>query len=142
MKRFVIAVLLSLVAVFTARGAEPSPRAISPAERRAVEIAADFLDRGPVAFLENLAASSPWKALPREEALAEIEVRTGPARGAEWQLLTTVPSLADRSAMFAIAFPSGADDTLIVNLVQEGNEWNIVDLEISAEAVPPLGTTS
>lgn len=139
MKRFVIAVLLSLVAVFTAPGAEPSPRTISPAERRAVEVAADFLDRGPAAFLENLASSSPWKSLAPEVALAEIEVRTGPERGAEWQLLTAVPSLGDRSAMFAIAFPSGADDTLIVNLVQEGSEWNIVDLEISAEAVPPLG---
>lgn len=131
---------LVLFAAVAANGAEASPREISPAERRAVEIAADFLERGPAAFHENLASSSLWSGAPRERALREIEVRTGPARGAEWQLLTSVPSLADRTAIFAVAFPSGADDTVIVNLAREGEQWRVVDLDVSAEPVPPLGS--
>ena len=129
-------VLLCLAAAGFARDESPRARPISEAERAGVEIAADFLRRGPVAFWDKLATGAPLRQLQQSVALDEIEVRTGPHRGAVWQLQTVVPSLQDRMAVFAVAHPSGLDETLIVSLVNESGAWKVQDLRILAEPTP------
>lgn len=115
---------------------EPEPRPVSPAEAAAVEVVADFLSRGPVAFHERLDASSPLASLPTADALAEIEARTGPPDGAKWWLQTIVPSLADRKAVFGVEYPSGIDDVLEITLVERNGRFLVHGVRSSAEPSP------
>jgi hypothetical protein len=120
-------------------GVAPQPRELSEAERAAVELAAGYLDRGPEAWWDRLAAEAPLRRLGREAALEEIGVRAGPADGASWQLLTPGEKLGPRTAVFGVEFPSGLDETLVLRLVDEGG-WKIADVRITAEplaAAPP-----
>ena len=115
-------------------------RAISDAERTAVQAAAGYLSRGPEAIHEQLATTSPFAKLPREEALKEIEVRLGPAAGAEWELQTVVPALQDDTAVFNISYASGADETVVFKLVKENGAHRIEKLRTLAEpsAIAPI----
>ena len=120
-------------------GAALQPRELSEAERAAVELAAGYLDRGPEAWWDRLAADAPLRRLGREAALEEIGVRAGPADGASWQLLTPGEKLGPRAAVFGVELPSGLDETLVLRLVDEGG-WKIADVRITAEplaAAPP-----
>ncbi|HVT05167.1 MAG TPA: hypothetical protein VHL58_17520 [Thermoanaerobaculia bacterium] len=109
------------------------PRPLSDGERAASQIGLDFLARGPEGIWSHLSSASPLRAIGKADALKEIEVRTGPSEGARWELSTVVPSLQNRVAVFRIAFPSGIDETLIMNLVKESGEYKIESLIISAE---------
>ncbi|HEY5610510.1 MAG TPA: hypothetical protein VIL97_04835 [Thermoanaerobaculia bacterium] len=129
-KRLVLALAVLL---FSMGAASEPPRRLSDAERYAVQVSADFLARGPVAILEELSTRSPLRKLGEDKALQEIEVRTGPRDGAVWELRTVVPSLQDETAVFAINFPSGIDETLIVSLAKEGSLYKIHELRILAE---------
>lgn len=131
-----VAIVFALCSTLFAANPARGPRPISDAERAAVEFAAEYLARGPEAFLDKLAANSPLRSFRREDSLAEIEVRAGPPTGASWELMTVVPSLSDRLAVFAISFPSGADETLTMELVREKNEFRIANLRILAEPTP------
>jgi len=91
----------------------PEPRELTPAERAAVELAAAYMERGPEAWWDRLAADAPLRRLGREAALEEIGVRAGPADGATWQLLTPGPKLTPQAAVFGLVFTSVFDVTLI-----------------------------
>ena len=110
----------------------PEPRELTPAERAAVELAAAYMERGPAAWWDRLAADAPLRRLGREAALEEIGVRAGPADGATWQLLTPGPKFTPQTAVFGIDFPSGIDETLVLHLVDQGG-WKIADVRITAE---------
>ena len=112
-----------------------APRALSEAERQAVVLAAEYLDRGPAAWWDRLASTSPLRRLGREAALAEIEVRAGAPAGAEWALEAAPEEISRRGAVFTLGFPSGVDDTLVLDLVQENGGWKIASLRIAAEPV-------
>ena len=113
--------------------APEAPRALSEAERQAVVLAAEYLDRGPAAWWDHLARASPLRRLGREAALAEIEVRAGAPAGAEWALEAAPREI--RGAVFTLGFPSGVDDTLVLDLVQEDGGWKIGSLRTAAEPV-------
>ncbi|HTG32214.1 MAG TPA: hypothetical protein VLB76_04735 [Thermoanaerobaculia bacterium] len=113
--------------------APEAPRALSEAERQAVVLAAEYLDRGPAAWWDRLARNSPLRRLGREAALAEIEVRAGAPAGAEWALEAAPREI--RGAVFTLGFPSGVDDTLVLDLVQEDGGWKIGSLRTAAEPV-------
>jgi tetratricopeptide (TPR) repeat protein len=134
----VLAVLLALPRL--ALAAPPGePRPLSEAERQAVVLAAEYLDRGPAAWWDHLARQSPLRRLGREAALAEIEVRAGSPVGAEWELATAPEPVSSRGAVFTLTFPSGVDDSLVLGLVREEGAWKIDSLRISAE---PVGTAA
>ena len=120
-----VAALLLLCAVSTL--AIP-PRAISEAERAAVEISADYLSRGPAAIVDRLASTSPMRSLEGAALNDEIEARLGPWTGARWELQTVVPALAEKAAAFTVSYPSGTDDTIIIDLTSEGGVFKVVDL--------------
>ncbi len=119
-------------------GELPRPRELSEAERAAVGLAADYLQRGPEAWWEQLSANAPLRRLGRAAALEEIGVRAGPADGASWQLLTPGPKLGPQAAAFSVELPSGLDEILILHLVDERG-WKIESVRISAEpaGAPP-----
>lgn len=60
-------------------------------------------------------------------------MRCGPPNGATWRLRTSAPGWED-VVVFTIEYPSGLDETLSLELVQEDG-WKIVRVRISAE--PP-----
>lgn len=123
--------------------ASAQPRRLTEAERQAVVFAAEYLDRGAAAWWDRLSGGSALRALGREAALAEIEVRAGSPAEAEWKLMAAAPSFSESGAVFALGFPSGADDSLVMGLVQENGGWKIDSLRISAEpaaAVQAAGT--
>ena len=111
------------------------PRPLSEAERQAVMLAAEYLDRGPAAWWDRLASGSPLRKLGREAALAEIEVRAGSPIGAEWELAAAPERVSSHGAAFTLVFPSGVDDSLVLGLVREDGAWKIDSLRISAEPV-------
>lgn len=125
------AVLLLLLVIPSALAEEP--RAISEGERAAVETAVAYLERGPEAVYERLSAGSPFRALSKAEALAEIEVRLGPPAEASWELQTPVPALQDKVAMFSVSFPSGVDDSVAFDMVREGDAYRIADIRVLAQ---------
>jgi len=133
--RGLLAILL-LCVVSAGVAAEDGPRPMSLGERAAAEIAASYLADGPQAIASRLAASSPLRTLPPEEALKEIEVRAGPVAGAKWEMKTVVPSLSDKAVAFDIEYPSGVDETLTIELVKEGSDWNVQSLRSLAEPSP------
>ncbi|HZF14024.1 MAG TPA: hypothetical protein VFE33_34960, partial [Thermoanaerobaculia bacterium] len=107
------------------------PRDLSEAERAAVELAAAYLQGGPAAWWERLAAGSPIRRSGREAALAEIAARVGPADGATWQLLT--PGHADpERAVFGVEYASGLEETLTLRLVQEGG-WKLAEIRTTVD---------
>src|SRR5207248_6067080 len=91
------------------------------------------LGRGAEAVYDELAQASPLRRLPKKDALREIEVRLGPPAAATWELQTVVPALEDETASFAISFPSGADDTVLMQMAAENGAYKIRDLRILAE---------
>lgn len=119
-------------------------RPISDAERAAVQIAVDYLHRGPEAVASQLTAGSPLRKVSAAEINDEIEVRLGPPNGATWELQTVVPALRDKMAVFTISFPSGVDETAVLELVPEGGSFKVQDIRILAQRskrealLPPL----
>ena len=105
---------------------------ISDAERAAVQIAADYLSRGPAAVVEQLAASSPLRKLPPAEQLADLEVRLGPHRGAQWELKTATAETKNRMAVFSVTYPAGFEDHIAFDLVNEGGAFKIQDVRFLA----------
>ena len=134
-KAFALALLL--LAPRIAFGAEPSPspHKLTEAERQAAVLAAKYLDQGPAAWWSRLSRSSPLRRLGQQAALAEIEVRAGAPAGAEWELEAAPEEISSQGAVFALNFPSGVDDTLVLHLVQEDGAWKIDSLRIAAEPV-------
>jgi len=134
-----VAIAAALLGVMTAGGvalaapAPAGPRPLTDAERQGVVFAAEYLERGPAAWWDRLSQTSPLRRLGREAALAEIEVRAGSPAEAQWELQAAAPELSNSGAVLGLQFPSGLDDTLILGLVQEGGEWKIDSLRISAE---------
>lgn len=133
--RLATTVLLIILAGTAAAAGEIAPRRISDAERTAVEIAAGYLSRGPAAVTEHLSATSPLKRIPAKELGAEIETRLGPIAGAQWQLATTFPALADKVVVFDVEFPSGADDAVMFRMTREGSTYAIADITMLAMPV-------
>jgi hypothetical protein len=111
-------------------------RPLSDAERAVTQISAAYLSRGAEAVYENLSQSSPLRTLPHDDAVAEIETRLGPPAGATWELDTVVSALKDKAASISILYPSGVDDTVTVDLVQEGGTYKVVDLRTTAQHAP------
>ena len=109
------------------------PRELSAVERAAVELAVAYLQRGPEAWWDRLAAGSPLRRLGHDAALDEIAARVGPADGSTWQLLTPGRPDAER-AVFGIDLASGLDDTLTLRLVDEGG-WKIAELRTAIDPV-------
>lgn len=112
------------------------PRRLTEAERQAVVFAAEYLERGPAAWWDRLSGDSPLRRLGREAALAEIEVRAGSPAEAEWKLMAAAPAFSESGAVFALGFPSGVDDSLVLGLVREDGAWKLDSLRISAEPAP------
>ena len=126
--RMLTAAVLCLVAMdITA-----APRPISNSERMAVEMAADYLSRGPVAIAERLDASSPLQRFKGQELLDEIEARLGPPAAARWDLQTVVPALQDKAAVFTISYPSGLDESVTFAVVSNNGSYKISDIRILA----------
>src|SRR6266545_4500665 len=126
--RMLTAAVLCLVAMdITA-----APRPISNSERMAVEMAADYLSRGPVAIAERLDASSPLQRFKGQELLDEIEARLGPPAAARWDLQTVVPALQDKAAVFTISYPSGLDGAVTFAVVSNNGSYKISDIRILA----------
>ena len=132
--RLRIALLCALVssAAVAANGIRP----VSYAERAAVQVAANYLSSGPQAVYDQLSSTSPLRTLSKNDALQEIEVRFGPPAGATWELQTVVPALQDHTAVFNISYPSGGDETVVVNLDAENGDFKVHDLRILAEPSP------
>ncbi|HEY0558313.1 MAG TPA: hypothetical protein VGG20_28945, partial [Thermoanaerobaculia bacterium] len=132
-----LALALLFVIPAVALGAEPAPgpRKLTEAERQAAVLAAKYLDQGPAAWWSRLSRHSPLRRLGQQAALAEIEVRAGSPAGAEWELEAAPEEISSRGAVFALNFPSGVDDTLVLGLVQEDGAWKIDSLRIAAEPV-------
>ncbi|HVT59193.1 MAG TPA: hypothetical protein VHR45_12415 [Thermoanaerobaculia bacterium] len=116
--------------------AQSGPRPLTAAERQAVQLAAEYMIGGAPAWLDQLSRGSALRRLGREAALAEIEVRAGPPAGARWEMRTTPADFARHGAVWSIDFPSGVDETLQLDLVEEGGGWKIDSLRISAEPDP------
>lgn len=116
-----------------APAAKPTkPRELSAAERAAVELAAAYLHQGPEAWLPRLQKSSPLGRLPAQEARQEILARVGPPEGSTWHLVTPGPLFDDKTAVFAIDYASGLDETLILRLVDQGG-WKIAAVRTSID---------
>jgi tetratricopeptide (TPR) repeat protein len=122
------ACLLAPAAVAGAEVRQPSE-----AERAAVSVIAGFLARGPQAVVDRLASNSPLRKLRPADALADIEARMGPPAGSRWELQTVVPALKDKCAAFSVAFPSGVDDNVFLDLTSEGGNVRIVNVRTLAE---------
>ena len=136
---FVLLLLAWLPAAAAAAQAAPSPvtkatkpRELSAAERAAVELAAAYLHQGPEAWLPRLQKSSPLGRLPSQEARQEILARVGPPEGSTWHLVTPGPTFDEQTAIFAIEYASGLDETLILKLVDQSG-WKIAEVRTSID---------
>jgi len=135
----IVRVALALLLAFTATA---NPRPIDTAEREAVAAVAAFLAEGPAALYARLATDAPLRAIPKEDALRELAVRTGPTSGATWSLQTVDGSPHD--VAFRVTFPSGYEDGLLFRMKQEGPRWTIRELLTLAEEPdrrPPVART-
>ncbi|HEX2831395.1 MAG TPA: hypothetical protein VHW00_00180 [Thermoanaerobaculia bacterium] len=110
-----------------------SVRPISDAEHAAVQVAAQYLSRGPEAVVEQLAPDSPLAKLPRAQQFDEIEARLGPPAAAQWELQTVVPALKDRLAAFTVTYPSGWDDQVIFEMTPVAGSWKIREMRFLAQ---------
>ena len=128
---------LAIVAVWVggARAGEAAPRPLSPAEVAAVRLAADYLDGGPAAWLEELAPGSELGGLGRDAALAAIETLAGPPAGARWTLQAADTDRPLR-AVFAIDFPSGLEEVLVLDFADTAGGPRLASLRIAAQPVP------
>jgi tetratricopeptide (TPR) repeat protein len=108
------AVKRALLLLFISAGAAAEPRPINGAEREAVAVVAAYLAEGPRALWTQLTPDAPLRALPEQEALQELSVRTGPRDGARWSLQTIENS--DRDVAFKVTFPSGYEDGLLFRM--------------------------
>src|SRR6266513_788310 len=124
--------LVAAALCFVAANALAAARPISGAERMAVEMAADYLNRGPAAIAERLDDKSPLRKFVDQELLEEIETRLGPPAGARWDLQTVVPALENNTAVFGISYPSGVDETVTFTLVASGDTFKVSDVQILA----------
>lgn len=113
---------------------EVVPKPISEVERAAVDLAARYLESGPASWWPVLSTGSPLRVLGEKSAKREIAVRCGPAKGATWRLQTSAPGWED-VVIFTIDYPSGLDETLSLELVQEDG-WRIDRLRTLAEPPP------
>ena len=115
--------------------ASATPRELSEAERAAVDFAVAYLQKGPPDWWDRLAAGAPLRRLGRTVALDEIAARVGPAEGATWRLLT--PGRADpQRAMLGIEYPSGLDETITLDLLNE-NGWKLADVHTTIDPFAP-----
>lgn len=126
--RFAVAALCVVLTWQLAADVQP----ISEAERAAVQIAADYLSRGPVAVAEQLAATSPLRKLSAADQLADLEVRLGPTDRAQWDLQTTTADAKDRMAVFSVTYPAGFEDHVAFDLVREGDAFKVQDVRFLA----------
>ena len=124
--------LVAATLCFIATCVLAAPRPISDAERAAVEMAADYLNRGPAAIAERLDNASPLRQFADQNLLDEIEARLGPPAGAKWDLQTVVPALQNKAAVFGISYPSGVDETVTFTLVASGGSYKVSDVQILA----------
>jgi len=131
-----LALTTLLASLLFSTAAAAAPRPLSDAERAAAQIAADYLNRGPQAVADQLSATSPLRKLDAKMQLDEIEVRLGPPAGATWELETVVPAIADRTAVFAIAYPSGIDEVASIELEKEATGYKVNDIRIAGEKSP------
>src|ERR1700726_4350103 len=132
-------VLVALIAVLAlpataSPAAEPKvgPQPLTAAERQGVQLALQYMAGGAAAWWPELARGSWLRALGQEAAIAEIETRAGPQAGSHWTLQAAPAEFAAHGAAFTIVFPSGADDTLLLELAEEGGAWRIASLRGSA----------
>jgi tetratricopeptide (TPR) repeat protein len=105
-------------------------------ERTAVQGVAGYLSRGPQAIYEQLATKSPLRTLSQSDALQEIEVRLGPPNGTSWELQTVVPALKDKTAVFTVSYPSGLDESVTLDFIQENGAYRINSVRMLAETSP------
>lgn len=132
---------IALALLISAVPALAAPPPITAAEKAACEIVADHLDRGPGAIVELLAKDSPLALLGQADARAEIDARVGPSVGAWWELRTTTSEFAAHGAVFHVVFPSGLDDVVIFEMVQNDDRWLVQGLRTLAEMPPRKALT-
>ncbi len=108
----------------------------SAAERRAVELAALYLEGGAEALAGEFAEGSSWSALSEAGRRLEIETRLGPVAAAHWTLLTPSGAIGEHLAGFEVAFPSGAEDVVEFALLEERGVWKLDRIVSSVEARP------
>ncbi len=127
--------LLLRLSLSAAPGAEeiPAPRAVSGAEKAAVEFALAYLSQGSGPWVAALAPESRFASLDAEAAKAEIEARAGPAAGAVWELRTVGADWKDRKAVFGVSYPSGLETTLTLDLAFQEGKWRLADVSTFAE---------
>ncbi len=129
------AVILTLAAALAPPvAAQPvaGPRLLSEAERQAVSLALVYFEQGAAGWWDRLSSDAPLRELGRDAALAEIAVRAGPAEGASWELQTPAERYAEGTAVIGIEFPSGLEETLWLELVDESG-WKIRELRCLAD---------
>jgi tetratricopeptide (TPR) repeat protein len=109
------------------------PPPLTEAERQAAQLAAEYLAGGPASWWPRLARGSWLRGLGREAAVAEIEARAGTPAGSHWTLQAAPADFTAHGAAFSVEFPSGADDTLLVRLVEEDGGWKVGSLRVAGE---------
>lgn len=117
---------------------EPRAKPLSSAERQAVKLVAEFLANGEEAWLPQLASSSPLRRYGTAGAAEAIALRTGPHDKATWRLQTQTGSESPGRAVFGVVHPSGMDDTVVLQLVEEAGTWKLVDIRSSIDAMPAV----
>jgi tetratricopeptide (TPR) repeat protein len=126
--------LLSLL-LLPSPGLGADARPLSRVEAEACRLVAAHLLEGPQTFWNATAAGSSLRKLGAAEGTREIEMRVGPRRDSEWELVTVAQELASSTAAFSVTFPSGIDDTMVFTMVEEGGVLRIADLRSLADPV-------
>ncbi len=127
--------LLGLLAAAADGSSSVAPREISGAERQAVALAVAYFEGGAEAWWKHLSVDAPIRRLGREDAVAEIAVRLGPGDGAVWRLQTPGTAHGDTTAIFVIEFPSGIEEIVRLELVEEDG-WKIREIFSLADPTP------
>src|ERR1700692_413692 len=102
-----------------------SPPPLTDAEKAACELVAEYLARGADAAVQRLAAGSSLSAIPRAEALEEVRARLGPPDGSAWELRTSSDEFSKHGAVFHVVFPSGVEDVIAFDMIDDGSAWKI-----------------
>lgn len=108
------------------------PRPLSEAERQAVSLAMVYFEEGAEGWWQRLSTDAPLRELGHDAALAEIAVRAGPTSGATWELQTPAQRYAENTVIFSIEFPSGLEEALWLELVDESG-WKLRELRCLAD---------